>query len=165
MRLFLITQDGVREISAELDFERAEFNGQERNNFRFDAVSSVHVIQTGDFEYTLGLTLTNGPTRKIRVTDPEGYQPDPSESPDAFSKINLDAAGFAHTLHILEGIAAEGKGWIKPATPHQQKFRRPYTSDRRHVETNPMNSVSGSGGGDANADRVVAYGRPIEKSK
>lgn len=119
MRLFLITQDGVREISAELDFERAEPNGQERNNFRFDAVSSVHVTQTSDLGYTLGLTLTNGPTRKIRVTDPEGYQFDSSESPDAFSKINLDTAGFAHTLHILEGIAAEGKGWID---------RQPYTN-------------------------------------
>jgi hypothetical protein len=117
IRLFLITQDGVREISTELDFERAAFNGQERNNFRFDAVSSVHVTQTGDLGYTLGLTLTNGPTRNIRVTDPEGYQSDSSESPDAFSKINLDAAGFAHTLHILEGIAAEGKGWIDPR-PH-----------------------------------------------
>lgn len=117
IRLFLITQDGVREISTELNFEQAEFNGQERNNFRFDAVSSVHVTQTGDFGYTLGLTLTNGPTRNIRVTDPEGYQPDFSESPDAFSKINLDVAGFTHTLHILEGIAAEGKGWIDPR-PH-----------------------------------------------
>lgn len=114
IRLFLIAQDGVREISTELDFERAAFNGQERNNFRFDAVSSVHVTETGDLGYTLGLTLTNGPTRNIRVTDPEGYQSDSNESPDAFSRINLDAAGFAHTLHILEGIAAEGKGWIDP---------------------------------------------------
>jgi len=119
IRLFLITQDGVREISTELDFERAAFNGQERNNFRFDAVSSVHVTKTGDLGYTLGLTLTNGPTRKIRVTDPEGYQSDSSESPDAFSKINLDTAGFEPTLHILEGIAAEGKGWID---------RRPHTN-------------------------------------
>lgn len=62
--------------------------------------------------YTLELTLTNGPTRNIRVTDPEDRQPDPDESPTTFSKINLDAAGFTHALHMLEGIAAEGKNWI-----------------------------------------------------
>lgn len=117
IRLFLITRGGVREISTELDFERAALNDQKRNNFRFDAVSSVHVTGTDNLGYTLELTLTNGPTRSIRVTDPEGCQSDSDESPATFSKINLDAAGFAHTLHILEGIAAEGKSWIDHDPP------------------------------------------------
>lgn len=112
IRLFLITQDGVREVSTELDFEHVSLNGQERNNFRFDAVSSVHVARTGQLSHTLELTLMNGPTRNIRVTDPEVRQSNPDENPENFSKINLDAAGFTHTLHILEGIAAEGKNWI-----------------------------------------------------
>jgi hypothetical protein len=38
-------------------------------------------------------------------------QPNPSENPAIFSEIDLDATGFTHTLHILEGIAAEGKDW------------------------------------------------------
>jgi hypothetical protein len=112
IRLFLITQDGAHEVSTELDFEQASLNGQERNNFRFDAVSSVHVHKTGAFSYTLELTLMNGPTSSIRVTDPEVPQPDPGENPDTFSERDLDAAGFTHTLRILEGIAAEGKSWI-----------------------------------------------------
>ncbi|MDV6011972.1 hypothetical protein [Haloechinothrix sp. LS1_15] len=112
LRLFLITDDGVREFGTELDFERASFHGLERNNFRFDAVSSVHVTHTSERSYTLNLTLMNGPTRSIRVTDPIVPQPDSDEDPDAFAQMNLDAAGFTHTLHILEGIAAEGKGWI-----------------------------------------------------
>lgn len=116
MRLFLITQDGVREVIRELDFEQASFNSQERNNFRFDAVSSVHVTKTGEHSPSLELTLMNGPTRKILVT-PEVSQADYDEDPATFSEINLDAAGFAHTLHILEGIAAEGKSWIGRA-PH-----------------------------------------------
>lgn len=112
IRLFLITHDGVREVSTELHFERAVRNGQQRNNFRFDAVSSVHVDRTDDLGHTLELTLMNGPTRDIRVTDPERAQSDSEESPESLAQMNLDAAGFVHTLHILEGIAAEGKGWI-----------------------------------------------------
>jgi hypothetical protein len=117
IRLFLITQDGVREVSTELDFEHVAFNGQERNNFRFDAVSSVHVAETNELSYTLELTLTNGPVRNIRVVDPDDQRPDSGENSDTFSRINLDAAGFTHTLHILEGIAAEGRNWIDRVPP------------------------------------------------
>jgi hypothetical protein len=112
IRLFLITQDGVREVSTELDFEHVALKGQERNNYRFDAVSSVQVVEAGASSCTLELTLFNGPSRNIRVVDPEVRQADDGESPATLSETNLDSAGFAHTLHILEGIAAEGKSWI-----------------------------------------------------
>ncbi|KJK42834.1 hypothetical protein UK23_35525 [Lentzea aerocolonigenes] len=112
-RLFLITQDGVREVSTELDFEHAALGGQERTNFRFDAVSSVHVVQSGTADCKLELTLFNGPSRNIRVVDAELGGAANSESTDKPSEASLDSAGFAHTLHILEGIAAEGKNWIK----------------------------------------------------
>lgn len=106
IRLFLITQDGVRDVNVEIDFEHALVNAEERENFRFDAVSSVHVGKSGESGYTLELTLTNGPTRTIPVTDPVVQQ-----SADN-AEISLDASGFAHALHILEGIAAEGKNWV-----------------------------------------------------
>ncbi|MUL41952.1 hypothetical protein FZ103_12335 [Streptomonospora sp. PA3] len=118
IRLFLITNDGVREVYAELDFVGAALNAKERNNYRFDAVSSVRYSETDAFSYTLTLILNNGPTRNIRVTAPEYAQPELNEDLadlEALSRINLDAAGFAHTLHILEGIAAEGKEWINRA--------------------------------------------------
>jgi len=113
LRLFLITEDGVREVISELDFEHAEFNGQERNNFRFDAVSSVNVAEHSDTSRVLKLTLTNGPTRNIAVTEGATIDADPVLTQDDFLRINLSAAGFIHALRILEGIAAEGKSWIK----------------------------------------------------
>lgn len=125
LRLFLITRDGVREVSTVLDFERSAFQGQERNNFRFDAVSSVHVATTERNGYVMRLTLTNGPTRDIRVVDPP--LPDAGsdeERSEEFPELNLDAAGFAHTLHILEGIAAEGRTWM---------HRDPHTGARQAV--------------------------------
>jgi hypothetical protein len=111
MRLFLITHDGVREYRSEFDFEHVIIDQSERNNFRFDAVSSVGVVITNTWTYTLKLTLTNGPSNNIRIMDPTREQ-DTETDREAFSELNLDAAGFKPTLHILEGIAAEGKGWI-----------------------------------------------------
>ncbi|ALG09396.1 hypothetical protein [Kibdelosporangium phytohabitans] len=111
IRLFLITQDGVREVSTRLDFERVDLKGQERNNYRFDAVSSVQVVESAATGCALELTLFNGPSRNIPVVEP-GVSAADGESPAALSETSLDSAGFAHTLHILEGIAAEGKTWI-----------------------------------------------------
>jgi hypothetical protein len=115
VRLFLITQDGVREVGTELDFEHAVLGGQERTNFRFDAVSSVHVVQSGASDCKLELTLFNGPSRTIRVVDAESRGAESVNDTENPSEASLDSAGFAHTLHILEGIAAEGKNWIKTA--------------------------------------------------
>ncbi|MFD4194131.1 6TM ABC transporter family protein [Amycolatopsis thermoflava] len=120
IRLFLITRDGVREVGADLDFENVTRDERERNNFRFDAVSSVHVGKVGSYGYKLTLTLMNGEPQKIEVTDPgvaDSTGEGPAESPAARSALNLDAAGFSHALHILEGIAAEGKEWIN-RDPH-----------------------------------------------
>lgn len=117
IRLFLVTRDGVREVCGELDFELFSFDKETRRNYRFDAVSSVHVAKTGRFGHVLDLTLSNGPTRNIHVTEPETTLTDPDEDPDELAKMNLDTAGFAHTLHILEGIAAEGKKWMN-RDPH-----------------------------------------------
>lgn len=113
LHLFLITSDGVRELARQLDFEHASFHGHQRGNFRFDAVSSLHVIKSGAYDYTLELTLTNGPSRIIEVTEPKRDLEQPAEEEPGLSKISLDSTGFAHALHVLEGIAAEGKAWIE----------------------------------------------------
>ncbi|MGW4056933.1 hypothetical protein ACWEGE_01570 [Amycolatopsis sp. NPDC004747] len=113
LRIFLLTQEGVREIGTEIDFEHGVHKLQERNNFRFDAVSSVHVAATTELSYTLELTLMNGEPRNIRVTDSAGDTADAGKDARSLAMMSLHAAGFAHTLHILEGIAAEGKKWIE----------------------------------------------------
>ena len=69
MRVFLIKQDGVRVYNVRFDFMGAVSTRNERNNFRFDAVTSVDVIKTNDLSYTIRLTLTNGPSTDILVTE------------------------------------------------------------------------------------------------
>ncbi|MGW7533297.1 hypothetical protein [Amycolatopsis sp. NPDC054798] len=131
-RLFLITLDGVRELGTSIDFEHMTLTDIERNNFRFDAVSSVYVATPTDLSCDLELTLMNGEPRGIHVTDATGDKIDPGENLDAIAKMNLEVTGFTHTLHILEGIAAEGKRWIerdpylaKPAEGLTEKLHRP----------------------------------------
>ncbi|MBB5159249.1 hypothetical protein [Saccharopolyspora phatthalungensis] len=116
LRLFLITADGVRELTRRLDFENASFHGCERGHFRFDAVSSLQVVESGEYDYTLELTLSNGPSRIIDVTEPPREIEQQATDEPGLSQISLDSTGFAHALHVLEGIAAEGKAWIHRAT-------------------------------------------------
>jgi hypothetical protein len=112
LRLFLITRHGVREVGAELNFQKAATNSQERNNFRFDAVSSIRVTIDNQARHILELTLTNGPARTFRIADSSPSSAGKSDDSDGPPDLDLDAAGFFHALHVLEGIAAEGRSWI-----------------------------------------------------
>lgn len=111
-RLFLVTQEGIREISADLDFVTGERSGEQRSNYRFDALSSVRVTEHQRSGYDLELTLTNGPVRSIRVKDADIHHLAPDEHPGEMAEIDFEATGFRHAFRLLEGIAAEGKGWI-----------------------------------------------------
>ena len=119
--LVLVSRDGVREFGTELQFTKATFVGEERRNYRFDAISSVDVTRRPDQGHSLSLTLTNGPTRPVEIPPPRsgddaGDLPPIGLSPEELDKqvasIDLDMAGFQHTLHLLEGIAAEGRRWL-----------------------------------------------------
>ncbi|MFE9688101.1 hypothetical protein ACFYSQ_43515, partial [Streptomyces sp. NPDC006285] len=59
----------------------------------------------------------NGPARKIRLKDADAHQLAPDENSQEIAEINLNAAGFVHTFRLLEGIAADGKGWIERTNP------------------------------------------------
>ncbi|WP_320775789.1 hypothetical protein [Streptomyces sp. CRN 30] len=112
-RLFLVTHDGVREVGTEFDFTDAKRDSEQRSNYRFEALSSVQVTERQRVGYDLELILTNGPARNIRVKDDDTHQLAPDENARELADINLNAAGFVHTFRLLEGIAADGKGWIE----------------------------------------------------
>lgn len=112
IEVFLVTDEGVREATADLDFERGTWQLSARKNYRFDALSSVQVEIENMRRYTLNITLTNGPTRKIPVSGVPTHDTVDEPPHEGTLDINLDAAGFSHTLRILEGIAAEGKPWF-----------------------------------------------------
>jgi hypothetical protein len=102
--VFLLTLDGVRQMSATLGFEKAALRVQGHYNFRYDAVASVKVTEGDNGRLTFNLTLMSGHSLKADLMDD-------SESRDD-SLATLDSAGVMNTLHVLEGVAAEGREWI-----------------------------------------------------
>jgi hypothetical protein len=55
----------------------------------------------------------NGNPISIIVSDVNREEIQQGEDEDSLTKASLDAASVADTLHVLEGIAAEGKGWFQ----------------------------------------------------
>lgn len=110
--VFLLTADGVRQLTVRLDFEKGTFHDQQRTNYRFEVVAAVRVSQSDNDERTFELALVNGQEISVQVIGPGMEELQQGENPGAVSEVTLDAAGLHHTLHVLEGIAAEGKEWI-----------------------------------------------------
>jgi hypothetical protein len=113
MLLFLLTDDGVRQVNVDLDFEKATSQPTQRLTYRFDTVASVRIDGAPAQRQTFELTLFNGPPVQVRVTEPGGLDEAGGEDAWTFSRVALDASGLPRTLEVLEGVAAEGKEWIK----------------------------------------------------
>jgi hypothetical protein len=111
--LFLLTEDGVRQVNIDLDFQAATSHATQRLNYRFDAVAAVRIDGIQAQRQTFELTLFNGDPISVHVTESnsEGIRPD--EDPSTLAQLTLDASGLVQTLHILEGVAAEGKEWVR----------------------------------------------------
>ncbi|MFI6497439.1 hypothetical protein [Nonomuraea typhae] len=119
--VFLLTADGVRQMSAVLDFEKAGFHGQRRYNYRYDQVGAVHVNQADDGYLTFELTLVNGKAITLEISGPDPDADEPEEDERTVTQVTLDTAGLGNTLHVLEGIAAEGKEWIAQERKREER--------------------------------------------
>lgn len=111
--VFLLTKDGVRQLAVDLDFHAISFGNRRRTSYRFDAVASVHVTEGACDERTFELELVSGYSLEIPVTGTGEEELGTGETSGTVVDLTVDAAGLGNTLHILEGIAAEGKDWIK----------------------------------------------------
>ncbi|GAA2883800.1 hypothetical protein Acy02nite_07580 [Actinoplanes cyaneus] len=111
--VFLLTSDGVRQLTTELDFEDAKFLRWERTNYRYDAVAAVQVSVRDDEASEFHLHLVNGADIEVAVT--ENGRPGVDEDPRVLADAVQDATGLRHALFVLEGIAAEGRRWWKGA--------------------------------------------------
>lgn len=115
--VFLLVNDGVRMVKATLDFTTASLVIRERRDFRYDSIVAVRVIRTAGDQETFELQLSSGDpiTFVIRGAGPvaaaSGHGTDmPGEDSP------LSEASTASTLHLLEGIAAEGRNWLNERT-------------------------------------------------
>ncbi|MFI0482522.1 hypothetical protein [Actinomadura sp. 9N215] len=120
--LFLLTKDGVRQLSADLDFERGTFHDRARTNYRYEAVAAVRVRQADDGDHSFELALVNGELVKAEMLAAAMEELQVDETLATVSETTLDAAGLGHTLHVMEGIAAEGKCWIEQERQRKADF-------------------------------------------
>ncbi|MEV4122579.1 hypothetical protein [Micromonospora sp. NPDC049645] len=125
--LFLLTKDGVRQVTVTLDFETMELGDQQRLTYQYNSVVAAHVVDARNGEKKLSLTLTNNPRDELTITGEWPGMPELGDDDRIASQVSLDASGLDRTLHVLEGIAAEGKEWITHET------RREHAGLRRLV--------------------------------
>ncbi|MFC4534624.1 hypothetical protein [Sphaerisporangium dianthi] len=119
--VFLLTEDGVRQMTVDLDFEKATLHNRVRINYRYESVAAVQATEADDAHRTFELTLMNGAPIKVEVTGPAPtVDLETGEDMRTVSQVTLDSAGLASTLHILEGVAAEGKEWISQERKREQ---------------------------------------------
>ncbi|PRY31541.1 hypothetical protein [Pseudosporangium ferrugineum] len=110
--LFLLTKDGVRQVKVTLDFETMEFGDQQRLTYQYNSVVAANVVDARSGEKKLSLTLTNNPRDELTITGEWPGMPEFGDDDRIAYRVSLDASGLERTLHVLEGIAAEGKEWI-----------------------------------------------------
>lgn len=110
--LFLLTKDGVRQVTVTLDFETAGFGDQQRLTYQYNSVVAAHVVDARNGEKKLSLTLMNNPRDELTITGEWPGMPELGDDDRIASQVSLDASGLDRTVHVLEGIAAEGKEWI-----------------------------------------------------
>lgn len=118
--VFVLTSDGVRQLTAELSTVRMTLQHRERLSYRYDAVASAHVslpkrasAENPRIQQKFKLTLVNGESVPVIVSDLNLEEIQPGEDEESISNATLDAASLTNTLHVLEGIAAEGKDWVQ----------------------------------------------------
>jgi hypothetical protein len=111
--VFLLTADGIREVTVELDFLAGKFHHWRRANYRFDAVAAVRVREGDNGDRTFELALVNGQSINVGVAGSSDKDLQPKDNSKILMEAALDATGLRSTLYVLEGVAAEGKEWVR----------------------------------------------------
>jgi hypothetical protein len=117
-QLFLLAEDGVRQVKANLDFITGTLTIRERASHRYDAIASVRFLQETRRQ-TFELRLTTGEliTIRVRDADPGEAQQDQDAGPteetqepaEAEEYTAPDVASMTNLLHMLERAIGEGR--------------------------------------------------------
>jgi hypothetical protein len=106
--------DGIRAVLSTRD---GGIQQRDWRSYRYDAIASVEasVAKNGERQ-EFKLHLMNAQVLPFRAAEPiTDWNPEESDA-EALSKATEDATGLRNTLRILEGVAADGKGWIARET-------------------------------------------------
>jgi hypothetical protein len=140
VRVFLLTEGGIRVVQVNLDFEDGSVHNERQIAFSYDSLSSVDVAEVsirfagqrrhvvvisedriGVTDKVEGLVLSkalrlardNGEVISVVVENFDGILDDRTEDKSDLVQLAEDTSGVAGALRILLAIAAEKKDWIK----------------------------------------------------
>jgi hypothetical protein len=129
--IFLLVEEGIRIVRASLDASNGSVTIRERRDFRYDSIVAVRVTPVSADREQVELQLASGSpiTLTVRIPAPVMTRPAGAGSAAADNagtaddataaegeESPLEAASMASTLHMLEGIAAEGRAWLSQRT-------------------------------------------------
>ncbi|GAA3636159.1 hypothetical protein GCM10022223_63250 [Kineosporia mesophila] len=108
LTMFLLSGDGIRQVMTKLEFATGRLSNDARENFRYDTICSFRVETTPGNGRILKLRRMDGNSDEYAIVAED-------ETPgiaDDVAEISAEAAGLHQTIHLLEGIAAEGRTWL-----------------------------------------------------
>jgi len=121
LHVFVLAEDGVRQVRALLDFTKATLTMRERTSYSYDSIVAVRFLQeTRRQTFELRLAAGDPVTVRVRDADPGGTQPDQDASQTAETQetaeteedASLDVASMTDLLHTLEKVAGQGRNWL-----------------------------------------------------
>ncbi|WP_285667141.1 hypothetical protein [Actinorhabdospora filicis] len=108
LMLFILTADGVRQVLAEVNTSTGRLHMKEWNEYGFHTIASAHLVRYENNRRRFTLRLLSGLETSIPVRGPRS---DDTEE-ERTTRLTMDASGVHATLHVLQGVAAEGKEWV-----------------------------------------------------
>jgi hypothetical protein len=132
LRVFLLTDSGVREFEADLNFLDGTQQNERRMSFRYESFASAQVVEVGvrqgmsiDNQHTTDgqvastisqafqLSLVNGQKITVLAENFDDIIDETRENRAYLRHLALDTSGIASAQYILEAVAAEGREWIQ----------------------------------------------------
>jgi len=137
--VFLLTQSGMRTIRTNLSLTTGDVGDEQRRMFRYDAVASASVEETGRRTFladgcrsadrvsrrVFRLTLLNGTDIAEVKENPRATGDDRAADGDELvDAVSAQTPGFDSALRILEAVATEGRDWIVRDRERKQRWAR-----------------------------------------
>jgi hypothetical protein len=144
VQVFLLSQSGAREVTVYLDFLTGEMSNERRTLFRYNALASARVVESGVRtteatgpepvkvqrlrSYTLRLTLLNGQDITVIGEDLRRNLGDLLNGAEHDGSLRtLQSSGIEGALPILESVAAEGSEWIAKERERRRRWALNWT--------------------------------------
>jgi hypothetical protein len=160
VKVFLLTDNGVREVEIELDFENGALRNEYRNAFSYTTLASAQVLEVGikfageerqvlvfgadgvevseaTDNYVRSkafrLSLVNDDEITVVMENFEGLVDTAVEDKKKLAELALENSGVTSALRILESVAAEGKDWIDKERERRERRWNDWENERNET--------------------------------